>query len=53
MTIEFCKHQMIEGNPYWFELGITCMRTDFCDHKYVLNIALCFWSIHIRWGVNK
>lgn len=53
MKIEFTKNQLMENEPYWFELGITFMKTNLNTHKYLIGIGLFFWSINIRCGRNK
>ena len=54
MKIEFVKHQILDNDPWWFELGVSYQITEFYKiNKKLITIALCFWSIYIRWGGNK
>lgn len=53
MKIEFVKHQILDNDPWWFELGVSYQTTEFHKMKYLITIGLCFWSIYIRWGGNN
>lgn len=53
MKIELIKNRILETDPWWFELGVSCQKAIWHKKKYLVTVALCFWSIHIRWGVNK
>jgi hypothetical protein len=53
MKIEFIKHQIMDNDPWWFELGISWQTTEWRSSKYLITFALGFHSIHIRYGGNK
>jgi hypothetical protein len=52
MKLEFTKHRIIKNDPLWFELGISWQTTEWRKNKYLITIALGFWSIYIRYGDN-
>ena len=53
MKIEFGKHQILQDDVWWFELGITWQTTQWNKHKYVFSIALGFCSVYFRYGHHK
>lgn len=53
MKIELVKHQILDNDPWWFELGISWQIATWHKKKYLVTIGLCFWSIYIRYGGNK
>lgn len=53
MKIELVKHQILNNDPWWFELGVSFQTTEWHKKKYLITIGLCFWSIYIRWGVKN
>lgn len=53
MKIELVKHQILDNDPWWFELGISWQTTEWHKKKYLITIALFFWSIYIRYGGNN
>ena len=53
MKVEFVKHQILAKDPWWFELGVSYQTTEWHKNKKLITIALCFWSIYIRWGGNN
>jgi len=53
MKIEFGKHNILQDDVWWFELGITWQKTEWNKHKYVFSIALGFCSVYFRYGHHK
>lgn len=49
MKIEIVKHQLVENDPWWFELGITIQTTEWNNYKYLFSLGLGFHSVYIRW----
>lgn len=53
MKIKLVKHKILEKDPWWFELGVSWQHAVWHKNKYLITIALAFWSIYIRWGIRK
>ena len=53
MKLEFIKHQILDNDPWWFELGVSWQTIEWNKNKYLITFALGFHSIYIRFGGNK
>jgi hypothetical protein len=53
MKLELIKHQLLDKNPWWFELGISWQTTEWNKNKYLITISFAFWSIYIRYGGSE
>jgi hypothetical protein len=50
MKIGFTKHQVLNNDPWWFELGISWQTIEWNKNEHLITIGLAFWSIYIRYG---
>lgn len=51
MKLEICINEL-EGS-WWFDIGLSGQTTEYTPTKYVVTIALLFFSIYIRFGKWK
>jgi hypothetical protein len=49
MKIKLVKHQLLENDPWWFELGITVQTREWDKHKYLFTLGFGFHSVYISW----
>jgi hypothetical protein len=52
MKVEF-HWNTLDGNEWWFDLGISYQNTDYYEYRKVFTVGLGIATIYFRWKKMK